>query len=39
MQDIYNEIIKEIDKAKVLINEPMSKHTSFKVRRTSRYIH
>ena len=28
---IYNKIIKQIDLTKVLRNEPMSKHTSFKI--------
>ena len=28
---IYDELIKEISKDKVLMNENMSKHTSFKV--------
>lgn len=31
MIDIYNEIIKEIDKKRVLLDEPMKKHTTFKV--------
>ena len=31
MIDIYNELIKKIDKARVLLNEPMKKHTTFKI--------
>lgn len=31
MQTIYNDIIKKIDSKRVLINEEMKKHTSFKV--------
>lgn len=31
MEDIYNELIIGIDKDRVLINEPMKKHTTFKV--------
>lgn len=31
MIDIYNELIKKIDKARVLLDEPMKKHTTFKI--------
>lgn len=31
MINIYNELIKKIDKARVLLNEPMNKHTTFKI--------
>lgn len=31
MKDITNELLKIIDKKDILIDEPMSKHTSFKV--------
>lgn len=31
MEEIYNESIKIIDKDRVYLNEPMSKHTTFKV--------
>lgn len=31
MEEIYNEFIKTIDKDRVYLNEPMSKHTTFKV--------
>lgn len=31
MENIYNELIKTISKDRVLLNEPMSKHTSFKI--------
>ena len=31
MKEIYNEFIKIIDKNRVYLNEPMSKHTTFKV--------
>lgn len=31
MIKIYNELIKKIDKARVLLNEPMNKHTTFKI--------
>ena len=31
MEQIYNELIKYIDKDRVLKNEPMSKHTTFKI--------
>lgn len=31
MEEIYNELIKKIDKDRVLKNEPMSKHTSIKI--------
>ena len=31
MEDTYNELIKYIDKERVLVNEPMSKHTTFKI--------
>lgn len=31
MQEIYNELIKKIDKERVLQNELMSKHTTFKI--------
>lgn len=31
MEEIYNELIKKISKERVLLNEKMSKHTSFKV--------
>lgn len=35
MQDIYNKLIAKIDSKRVLLNELMSKHTTFKVRRSS----
>jgi len=31
MQDIYNLLINKIDKSQVGIDEPMSKHTTFKI--------
>lgn len=31
MQEIYNKLITKIDSQKVLLNEPMSKHTTFKI--------
>ena len=31
MLDIYNQLIKKINKSQVLMSEPMSKHTSFKI--------
>ena len=31
MVDIYSELLKIIDKKDILINEPMQKHTSFKI--------
>lgn len=31
MQEIYNKLIKKINKSNVFLNEPMSKHTSFKI--------
>ena len=31
MESIYKELIKTIGKDRVLINEPMSKHTSFRI--------
>ena len=31
MEDLYNEIVKELNKDKVLKNERMSKHTTFKI--------
>lgn len=31
MEEIYNEFIKIIDKNRVYLNEPMSKHTTFKI--------
>lgn len=31
MQDIYNKLIAKIDSKRVLLNEPMSKHTTFKI--------
>ena len=31
MEDLYNEFTEKINKDRVLINEPMSKHTSFKI--------
>lgn len=31
MIDIYNELIKKIDKGRVLLNESMKKHTTFKI--------
>lgn len=31
MQDIFNDLIKVIDKERILKNEPMSKHTTFKI--------
>lgn len=31
MQEIYNELIKKIDKGRILENEQMAKHTTFKV--------
>lgn len=31
MIDIYNELIKKIDKERVLLNEPMKKHTTFRI--------
>lgn len=31
MQEIYNKLITKIDNKRVLLNEPMSKHTTFKI--------
>lgn len=31
MVNTYNNLIKKIDKNKIYLNEPMSKHTSFKI--------
>ena len=31
--NIYNELIKIVDSKNIFLNEPMKKHTSFKVRR------
>lgn len=31
MEEIYNEFIKIIDKNRVYLNEPMSKHTTFRI--------
>lgn len=31
MDKIYNEMIKILDKTQIYLNEPMSKHTSFKI--------
>lgn len=31
MINIYNELIKQIDKERVLLNEPMKKYTTFKI--------
>lgn len=31
MEEIYSKLIEEVDKKRVLLNEPMSKHTSFKI--------
>lgn len=31
MVDIYNELVKQINKSRVLLNEPMKKHTTFKI--------
>ena len=31
MEEIHNKLIKKIDKTKVYQNEPMSKHTTFKI--------
>lgn len=31
MQEIYDLLIEEIDKTRVSLDEPMSKHTSFKI--------
>lgn len=31
MDKIYNEILKILDKAQIYLNEPMSKHTTFKI--------
>lgn len=31
MDNIYNQILKHIDKNNIYLNEPMSKHTSFKI--------
>ena len=31
MENIYNELLTKIDKEQIYINEPMSKHTSFKI--------
>lgn len=36
MQDLYNKLITKIDEKRVFLNEPMKKHTTFKIRRTSR---
>ena len=31
MKEVYNEISKLIDEERVLLNEPMSKHTTFRI--------
>ena len=31
MKEIYNELILTIDKERVLLDEPMSRHTTFKI--------
>lgn len=31
MEEIYNRLIEKIDKTKVYQNEPMNKHTTFKI--------
>lgn len=31
MKEIYNELLQQIDKTQIYLNEPMSKHTSFKI--------
>lgn len=31
MIEVYNELITKIDSDRVLLNEPMSKHTTFKI--------
>ena len=31
MENLYNKLIENIDKTKVYRNEPMSKHTTFKI--------
>ncbi|MDO5555340.1 MAG: hypothetical protein Q4G09_01400 [Clostridia bacterium] len=31
MIEAYNQLIKKIDKNRVLLNEPMKKHTTFKI--------
>lgn len=31
MDKIYNEILKILDKAQIYLNEPMSKHTTFRI--------
>ena len=31
MEEIYNKLIEKIDKTKVYQNEPISKHTTFKI--------
>lgn len=38
MQDLYKELITKIDEPRVILNEPMKKHTTFRVRGTSRYF-
>lgn len=38
MQELYNKLIAKIDKKQVVLNEPMKKHTTFKIRRTGRYF-
>lgn len=35
MQEIYNELITKIDSKRVLLNEPMRNHTTFRIRRNS----
>lgn len=39
MQDIYNELITKIDSKQIKLNEPMKNHTTFKVRRSSRFFY
>lgn len=31
MEEIYKELINKIDKNRIYLNEPMSKHTTFKI--------
>ncbi len=31
MKEIYNKILEKLDKSQIYLNEPMSKHTTFKV--------
>ena len=38
IEKIYDELIKKINPNQIFKNEPMKKHTSFKIRWTSRYI-